>query len=386
MAETQTPIDPEQLLALAETRSRESRQELFDNVSELFIAEENRLSDRERALLRGILENLIADVEFAVRAALAERLSDMDAAPAELVEMVANDDIEVARPVLLRSRLLRDPQLIAIVRERGREHALAIAERDPLSAAVGDALVATEDADVIERLLDNPSAELSRAAMTYLVTEAERVDRFREPLVRRADLPPDLAMRLYWYVSAAWRRHILETHAISAHQLDPAMQAATRSAAESAGPSSGEAARELTRQLDTERQLTPELVVTLFRERRHLAAIGGLARLGRLDERVVRHILIDGGGEPLAVLARAAGFGRETFGRLYLVVRGLVRRGQGAGDLNEMLAYHDRVSEEQAEVVLTYWRRDPGYVEAIGTLDRALADQDGGPPGLAPST
>lgn len=377
MVEGDTPVDPDRLLALAETRSRASRSELFDNVSELFIAQEHRLSDRERALLTGILENLIADVEVSVRVALAQRLSDLDEVPSGLLELVANDDIEVARPVLLRSNLLRDAQLIAIVRERGREHALAIADRDPLSAAVGDALVATEDADVITRLLENPNAELSRWAMEYIVAESERVDRFREPLVRRADLPGDLAMRLYWYVSAAWRRHILEHFAIAPPDLDDALQGAANAAADGAGTATTQAARELSRHLSANDRLTPDLVIKLLRERRLPAAVAGLARLARLDEQVVQQILIDGGGETLAVLCRVAGFGRESFGRAFLVTRALTRRGgSGQDDLNAMLAFYDRVTEDRADTVLRYWRRDPAYVQAISSLELALGNSD----------
>ncbi len=118
----------------------------------------------------------------------------------ELISLLANDRIEIARPVLLRSPVLRDEDLVTIVKLRGREHILAIAMRPRLSEFVSDACIETGDDEVIEGLLRNNGSEISKKAFSYLVAESERVDRFREPLVCRADLPQDLAMRMFWWV------------------------------------------------------------------------------------------------------------------------------------------------------------------------------------------
>lgn len=384
MANGTAQMDTGHLLSLAENRSKASRSELFDNISELFIAEEHRLTDRERSLFVGILENILADVEFAVRVNLAKRLSERDAAPAELLELVANDDIEVARPLLRHSSLLRDEQLIAIVRQRGREHAVAIAERAHISAEVSDALVATRDTDVVTRLLENASAELSRWAMDYVVAEAERVDRFREPLVRRADLPTDLAMRLYWYVSAAWRRHILQTFPVRRGIIDDVLQQAARDAAEDAGTPTGRAAGEFARVLHSEKRLTPGLILDLLRQRRVVAAAAAIGHLTNMEERIVRHALMDSGGESLAVFARAAGFDRDAFGHLLSMSVHFARGSARDGALNEVVALYDRISEEQAHEILAYWRRDRGYVNAIANLEQEIADASGGAPFAAP--
>ena len=80
------------LLRLAQDRSEASRRELFDNVVELFIADDHRLSERERTLMAGILDRLVSEVEVAVRGDLAERLAKMPDAPAErgvLLDLVA---------------------------------------------------------------------------------------------------------------------------------------------------------------------------------------------------------------------------------------------------------------------------------------------------------
>ena len=124
---TNTSPDVEQLLALARDKTVASRQTLVETVSDLFFANEGVLSDRERALMTDILRQLIHDVEMSVRKALSERFSAQDGAPHDLVLALANDDIEVAHPILTDSQILQDIDLIEIIHHRTLEHQLAIA-------------------------------------------------------------------------------------------------------------------------------------------------------------------------------------------------------------------------------------------------------------------
>src|SRR3990170_2284287 len=89
-------VDVRQLLALAHDKSAESRRALFQNISDLFLSGEARLSERERTLMAGIVSQLIHDVEMSVRHELVERLAKDPNAPRELVVILANDTIEIA--------------------------------------------------------------------------------------------------------------------------------------------------------------------------------------------------------------------------------------------------------------------------------------------------
>src|SRR3546814_9310917 len=105
---------------------------------------------------------------------------------------------------------------------------MAIALRNDVSAAVAEALVEKAGPDVIEALIRNPDATLSRRAMEMLVAESKRFDRFQEPLLSRADLPPELAYRMYWWVSAALRDYILKRFEIDPGKIDALIQSAAR--------------------------------------------------------------------------------------------------------------------------------------------------------------
>jgi uncharacterized protein (DUF2336 family) len=116
-----------------------------------------------------ILNKLVTEFETELRQQLAERLSDSKSAPRNLVLALANDEIVVARPILLKSGVLRDPELIEIIHHRTLEHQLAIAMRTSVSEVVSDALVETGNTDVVKTLLQNPNARITEATMAYLV-------------------------------------------------------------------------------------------------------------------------------------------------------------------------------------------------------------------------
>ena len=111
-------LNTEELLRLARNRSSAARAQLSEIVSDLFFKTNRVLSEQERAAMTDILRQLIHDVEISVRKHLAIRLSDEPEAPSELVNILANDVAEIAHPILTRSQVLQDPELIEIIRNR----------------------------------------------------------------------------------------------------------------------------------------------------------------------------------------------------------------------------------------------------------------------------
>lgn len=240
-------VDLDSLLTLARQKSVDGRREVFSTIKDLFFDGEGTLNERERALMGEILRRLIHEVELSLRKDIAERLASNKDAPRALVAGLANDDIEVAYPILLNSDVLHDADLIEIIRHRTQAHQLAVAMRKSVSEDVSQALVDTGDASVITTFLENHDASISRATMEYLVAESKRVDSFQNPLVRRRDLPPDLARKMYWWVSAALRRHIVDTFDVDPTVVDDSIEGVVADrladeSAESAGSSPGDLA------------------------------------------------------------------------------------------------------------------------------------------------
>lgn len=181
------------------------------------------LGQSESALLGDILRRLIRDVEMPVRRALAEQLAQRDDAPHDLIALLANDVIDVAYPLLAKSPLLDDKDLIGVVARHARQHALAVTKRETISTAVSDALVETDDENVVISLLENDGARISAETMDGLVTRSENVEAIRGPLLGRKDLNLDMAMRMADWVGDSLRRYIGERFDIDEARLKRAV-------------------------------------------------------------------------------------------------------------------------------------------------------------------
>lgn len=360
------------LLDLARQRARESRTQLFENMTDLFLSPENRLTERERAMMEDILAKLLHDLEMTVRRDLAERLAKEDA-PLELIRLLANDNIEVALPVLRQSRLLHDEDLIEIVRFRSHEHRLAVAAREGLSPAVSEAIVQYGDEAVIETLINNKDAAISQQALAYLVAEARRVDRFHEPLLQRADLPPVLAHRMFWWVSASLRQAILTKFPLTLDMVEEAIDETTRAALQ---VSDSEAHR-LSRSLATRGKLNEEFVVQNLRHGFVSAALSGLAELCDIDLMTVRRIVFDPGGEALAAACKAAGFNRSGYSATFLLTREPQKHQATIqpARLEELLAVFDSLTSQQAKAVVRFWMRDDEYQAAVAAIEEVSGNR-----------
>lgn len=376
---TTEALDVDELLTLAREKSDQARSQLFEVMGDIFLARGTVLSLQERSLMVDILEKLIQEVSRDIRRKLALKLAEAPGTPRELAVLLANDDIDVASPILLQCKALQDVDLVEIIRHRSIQHMLAISMRRDLSTTVADALVENGSNDVILSLLENPDAQIGRATMAYLVEQSKAVDEFQEPLARRQDLPRDLAVRMCFWVAAAIRRYILEKFTISADEIDDALEPlATDLAASLAAEKQQQSAADgLARQLGEQRKLTPRLLIQTLRRGEIPLFEAMMGEMCDLRVNLVRRICYEPGAEGLAVAARAIGLSREEFATIFLLTR-KAKHGPAAtdpGDLGRALVFFDRVSHSNAEAVLNRWRRDPNYLFAIKSVDESQGRQ-----------
>ena len=361
------------LLALARDRSIESRTQLVQIVGDLFFDADRVLSDRERSHMTEILRRLINDVEKSVRRAVADRLAAEARAPHALVVALANDDIEVAYPILIESAVLQDIELIEIIHHRTQKHQLAIAIRESLSATVSDALVETDSADVVKSLLENASAAISQRTMEYLVEESRRIDAYRNPLVHRHDLDPALAKRMYWWVSAALRNHILETYEIDPTELEETIEGAVADlmTEQKVDDPPKRKSAELAERLKQANKITPKLLIQTLRQGEITLFEDLFAQLTGLGTVVVRRSIFEPGGEGLAIACKAVGIDKPEFASIFLLSRS-ARPGDKVVDpseLSSVISLFDRIRTDSAIKVLRRWRLDPNFLFALKKLE-----------------
>lgn len=374
-------LDADHLLALAREKSTKSKAELMQVVDSLFNAQGNYLSDREKGLMFNIIENLVHDVEVSVRKNLSQKLADSTEAPRELINTLASDDIEVAYPLLSRSRVLQDADLVEIIRHRTEEYHLAITVRDQISENVCDALVETNNEDVITHLLENDNASISGATMEYLVEQSKRVDTFQEPLLRRSDLKEGLAKKMFMWVSAALREYIVGKYDLDTSTVDQLLEAAAKegyetTVAEKSSDASGTSA--LLASLRERGMITPEMMVKTLTGGAIPLFLAILADLTRLNDVLIRRIVFEEGGEGIAIVCKAIEIPETAFTLIYCKSRRVTPGSPEATqeDLNSILNLYRNINTGEALKVVEMWRRDTGYLSAIrDLLPQALETQ-----------
>ena len=367
---TRSPEDLDYLYKLARTKTVSGRRALIATIGDLFFSQNQVLTDRERVLMSEILRNLVSEVEVSVRRALADRLAALADAPHDLVLVLANDEIEVAHPLLLQSEVLQDIELIEIIRNRTLEHQLAIAMRKSLSQQVADALVETQNVDVIKTLLENQSAQISRATMEYLVEQSQRVDTYQNPLLRRPELDPLLAKRMYWWVSAALRRHILDHFDIDPIELDLAMEDVVDGLSTVTGATE-QKSTELAERLSSQGAINPTLLVQALREGEIPLFVACFAKYTGIRPKLVQRLLFEDGGEGLAIACKARNIEKSIFAWIYLLSRKArsTEMVPGGSDTARLMALYDRIKPTAANILVKKWQRNPEFLKAIWQVE-----------------
>lgn len=367
-------MQADELLKLARNRSAEGREALSAAVTDLFSDGHETLSDRERALMFEILRQLVQQCEVEVRKTLSEKLAHREDVPYELALEMASDEAEVAYPILAHCGILKDNDLIEIIRNRTVQHQLAIAIRSQVTEEVSSALVEAGDEAVIVKLLRNPDASISKQTVEYLVGESERIDSFQEPILRREELAPELAQRMFHWVSAALRQHILDHYEVNESVIDDVLE---RSAFDifTNGETrrSPSIAKQLAESLASEGEATPDMMLLALECGEVSLFVSMLEQMTNLRETLITRFILESGGEGLTVICKALSIGKAQFVQIFALCRKArpVHEGTFSKEIRGVLDLYNEISTETAKQVLTRWGRDMGYQRAIRELELA---------------
>ena len=375
-----TTDDIRYLIGLARDKSVESRKRLVAVVSDIFFSDQAILTEYERALITDILHKLIYELAVPVREVLSAHLARDETMPRAVLRALAEDEIEIAAPILLNNEALLDVELIEVVRHRALEHQLMLAMRRAPVAMATDPALESGDGDLIKELLDSGDSKLVDATMSYLLDQTRGVDSFQEPILRREDLSERLAKKMVLWVLAALRQHILDRFDIDLTALDDGIEAAADDMSERLSGERerrrGDRSDELATALAAAGKLGPARLIQAMRQGEVSLFIAMLAHLTGLRLPLVRRLLFEPGGEGLVVACRALGFDKAIVASIFLLCR-RARPGDWAADpreLSRVLALYDRVQPAAAHAVLARWRRDPDFLYAIKTVEEAKVD------------
>ncbi|HEX4095837.1 MAG TPA: DUF2336 domain-containing protein, partial [Caulobacteraceae bacterium] len=114
-----------------------------------------------QALLGSILLTLVSRAELDIRRLLAEKLAAADWPPPALIHVLALDEIEIARPVIAASPVLKDADLVRLLVETTIEHQIEVGRRPGIGEPVVEAILAQAEPAVLTALAGNGTAQIS---------------------------------------------------------------------------------------------------------------------------------------------------------------------------------------------------------------------------------
>jgi uncharacterized protein (DUF2336 family) len=367
------------------------RATLLKRLADVVCLPASRINAFERAMTSDLLVELLRDASLVERERVSRRLALAGDPPGPLARLLLRDALSVARPLLEEAAQLGDADLIACLYQAGPEHRRLIAQRRGVSEIVTDALIDMDEEVVAEALLRNDLARLSHHGVEHLVATSRDAPHLAPLLLRRAELRPSHAYVLFWWADAETRLSILQRFALARDILEDAVADMLDAGGEPA----------------SEDMLTRKALDFIGRRQRNLeaarkspfpsleAAIAAgeadltpeigeeISYLAGLKPVTGAKIFTDPGGEPLAVLCKAAGLPRTALRALW---RGLHRQEidrDGATDhaLERALVVHDAISVDRAQTVLRYWNwsltsgLSPSLLKALRQDDESANDE-----------
>lgn len=193
-----------------ERSSEGHRARTLSRITDLLVRDCDELGEDQVEVFDRVILRFAGAVEIEARAELAERLAPLANGPRGVLRRLAlDDDIVVARPVLVRSRRLDDQDLITAATEKGLEHRLAICERKHVAEPVTDALIEQSDVVVRRKLAGNPGARLSPLGTASLITACSADEVLQDLLGARHDLSPGETEQLVAAAKDSARRRLL---------------------------------------------------------------------------------------------------------------------------------------------------------------------------------
>ena len=272
------------------------------------------LSESDRAAAEGAMIMLLDDPSPLVRQALADVFGGSEYAPPAIVHSLINDQPDVAVPLLERSPLLLDTDLVEAVASGEGARQAAVAARAFVPCAVAAAIAEIGSAEACLVLLENEGADIVPASLDRIVARHGHLAPIRETLLARDELSPATRQALIAKLSQTLAAFVASREWLS----DERAGRITREACEKAtltlaADSSADDMQPLVRHLRESEQLTAGLMLRALLSG-HLALFEeALAELTEMSPSRVAGIVHDRRGAGFRALYDKAGLPATTF-------------------------------------------------------------------------
>jgi uncharacterized protein (DUF2336 family) len=276
------------------------------------------LDDAERSEAEVAMMSLLDDPSPLVRRAVADNLASAAAAPHALILSLANDQSDIAAPVLSRSPLLTDADLIdcAAIGDAFAQSAIALRARVPSAVCAAIAEIGVRDAAIA--LAVNPGAEVPEFALRRMIARFGDDGEMREALLARPCLPATVRNELVAATTAALSAFAVDCGWLSTERVERLTReerdkANVMIAAETADREDHQSLRDLVAHLCASGQLTTSLLLRALLSGDRALLVTALAELTGLGDARIDGMTRDYRGAGFAALYRRAGLPEKYF-------------------------------------------------------------------------
>ena len=270
------------------------------------------LSEQDQREAEVALTALLDDPAPCVRKALSESFASAADAPPAIVVALANDQSDVAAPILGRSPVLGEGELIDCAAIGDAFAQAAIALRPELSPAVSAALAEVAAREALIALAVNPGAEIPEFSLRRMVERFGHDGELREAMLQRSALPPSVRSDLVSATAAALSQFVVGCDWLSQERAERVVREASDKAhvliaADAGAAADWRAARQLVAHLRACGRLTPSLMLRALLSGNSCLFEAGMVELSGLADRKAVSLVRDWRGQGFAAVYAAAG-------------------------------------------------------------------------------
>ncbi len=333
--------------------SSAQRADVLRRVTDLFLHRATSYSADHVTLFDDVMCRLVEKIERHALIRLSLQLAPVEQAPPKVVHHLAwSDDIAVSGPIIERSVLLTDEDLVELAKTKSQAHLAAIAVRRRVGEPVTEVLVDRGDSQVTRKVAANAGARVSKQAFLQVAGRAHEDEDLAEKIINRKDIPPDVfeylvrkatevvKQRLLRNATPEMRIRITRTLAAIADQI----------AKEAPQPEGDGYSVRTLKQLDVAR-LKSQLS-EYARANKRSETIETLSTLSKLPADAVKSLLKQEAEDGVLILCKAIGLGWPDVKSVLAVMMGTP--GENAVDLKSAFDKYINLTDTTANRVIRF--------------------------------
>ncbi len=321
---------------------------------------------QDRSLVSDILISLLLELGDDERLLCAERLKDSSEAPRRLLRYLAQSNFNVAEHLLNENTSFNASDLVELVHTTSPQHRMAIAQRREVDVSVCDALIDHGEVNILEAMLRNRYAQISELGMDALLLQSRAHNQLCPLIAGRPELRPAQAMAMFWWSGQETRKSLLLKNSadrkIIMDYCSDVFPILTKNDLESP------LIRKILNMIDRRQRNRKANEVSSYDTLEQIASeaaksglspdiIDNLGYFSNINGATLSKLLVDSGGEGIAVFCKATGLSRNSLIELWQAVHkeAFIDKGELHPHLSYIIEIYDLMTSVKAQTALRYW-------------------------------